>query len=158
MWQTTHISGWTYDDTEDENLIKIEQDVTEDSRYAHRILFKGDGSCYSYIYGKSSHSWISLSNYFTYDISGSKIILYYKNEVDETYTVLSINDDTIVLQITLEDGPQYKTIVTCKKVYQKQEEQQGKILLLLQLYFIDTEYRNHFSKKFHSLSFFLAKG
>lgn len=117
MWQTTHISGWTYDDTEDENLIKIEQDVTEDSRYAHRILFKGDGSCYSYIYGKSSHSWISLSNYFTYDISGSKIILYYKNEVDETYTVLSINDDTIVLQITLEDGPQYKTIVTCKKVY-----------------------------------------
>ena len=27
MWQTTHIAGWGYDDTEDENLIKIEQDV-----------------------------------------------------------------------------------------------------------------------------------
>ena len=23
MWQTTHIAGWGYDDTEDENLIKV---------------------------------------------------------------------------------------------------------------------------------------
>ena len=30
MWQTTHIAGWGYDDTEDENLIKIEQDVPEE--------------------------------------------------------------------------------------------------------------------------------
>lgn len=40
MWQTTHISGWDYD--EDDNLIKVDQDVPiEDS---DRILFKGDGT------------------------------------------------------------------------------------------------------------------
>lgn len=117
MWQTTHVSGWAYDDTEDENLIKVDQEVTEDSKYARRILFKGDGSCYSFFYGKSSEQWISLSNYFTYDISGNKIILYFKNEVDETYTVLSLTDDTLVLQITMEDGLQYKTTMTCKRVY-----------------------------------------
>lgn len=42
MWQTTHISGWDYDDTVDENLIKVDQDVPEGE--ADRILFKGDGT------------------------------------------------------------------------------------------------------------------
>jgi hypothetical protein len=42
MWQTTHVSGWTYDDTEDENLIKIDQDITDKSDDAQRILFKGE--------------------------------------------------------------------------------------------------------------------
>lgn len=42
MWQTTHISGWGYDDTEDENLIKVDQDVPEGD--SERILFKGDGT------------------------------------------------------------------------------------------------------------------
>ena len=40
MWQTTHIAGWGYDDTEDENLIKVDQDVPEEK--SERILFKGD--------------------------------------------------------------------------------------------------------------------
>ena len=42
MWQTTHIAGWGYDDTEDENLIKVDQDVPEEN--SERILFKGDGT------------------------------------------------------------------------------------------------------------------
>ncbi len=42
MWQTTHIAGWGYDDTEDENLIKVDQDVPEEK--SERILFKGDGT------------------------------------------------------------------------------------------------------------------
>ena len=37
MWQTTHIAGWGYDDTEDENLIKVDQDVPEEK--SERILF-----------------------------------------------------------------------------------------------------------------------
>lgn len=117
MWQTTHISGWTYDDTEDENLIKIDQEITENSEEAQRILFKGDGTCYIYFYGKSSHQWISLSNNYTYDISGNKIIIYYRNEVEDTYTVTSLNGDTAVLQYTMDEGPQYKTNITCKRVY-----------------------------------------
>lgn len=34
MWQTTHIAGWGYDDTEDENLIKVDQDVPEEKMSA----------------------------------------------------------------------------------------------------------------------------
>ena len=48
MWQTTHISGWGYDDTEDENLIKVDQDVPEGD--SERILFKGDGTYKWYWY------------------------------------------------------------------------------------------------------------
>lgn len=117
MWQTTHISGWAYDDTEDENLIKVDQDVADNSDYAQRILFKGDGTCYIYFYGSSSHQWISFSNYYTYDVSGNKVIIYYKNQVDATYNVVSLNGDTAVLQYTMEEGPQYKTNITCKRVY-----------------------------------------
>ena len=48
MWQTTHIAGWGYDDTEDENLIKVDQDVPEEK--SERILFKGDGTYKWYWY------------------------------------------------------------------------------------------------------------
>lgn len=117
MWQTTHISGWTYDDTEDENLIKIDQDIADNSEYAERFLFKGDGTCQIYYYGQTSHQWILLSNNYTYDISGNKIIIYYRNEVEDTYTVVSLKGDTVVIQYTMDEGPQYKTNVTCKRVY-----------------------------------------
>lgn len=117
MWQSTHISGWTYDDTEDENLIKIDQDIADNSEDAERILFKGDGTCNLYFYSETSHQWISMSNDYTYDISGNKIIIYYRNEVETTCTVLSQNDNTVVLQYTMDEGPQYKTNITCKRVY-----------------------------------------
>ena len=117
MWQTTHISGWTYDDTEDENLIKIDQDITDNTEDAQRILFKDDGTCYVYFYVQSSQQWLSLSNNYTYDISGNKVIVYYRNEVEQTYTVLSLNGDTAILQYTMDEGPQYKTKITCKRVY-----------------------------------------
>lgn len=117
MWQTTHVSGWAYDDTEDENLIKVDQDVSENSEDAQRIFFKGDGKCYVYFYGQSSQQWISLSNNYTYDISSNKVIVYYRNEVEQIYTVLSLNGDTVVLQYTMDEGPQYKTNITCKRVY-----------------------------------------
>ena len=42
-WQVTHISGWSYDDTEDENLIKVDVDVPE--KDSERILFNVDGTC-----------------------------------------------------------------------------------------------------------------
>lgn len=117
MWQTSHISGWIYDDTEDENLIKVDQDIADDSEHAQRIVFKGDGRSYIYFYGSTSHQWISLSDNMTYDISGNKIIIYYKNEVSDIYTVVSLNGDTVVVQYTMDEGPQYKTNLTCKRVY-----------------------------------------
>ncbi len=116
MWQITHISGWTYDDTEDENLIKIDQDIADKSEDAERILFKGDGTCYLYYYSTYSNKWVAEYGSYTYDISGNKIIVYYKNTVEQTYTVLSYKNDTVVLQYNMDEGPQYKTNITCKRV------------------------------------------
>ena len=116
MWQTTHISGWAYDDTEDENLIKVDQDITDNSEYAQRVLFKGDGTCYMYYYSTYSNKWVSISGSFTYDVSGNKIIVYYKNTVEQTYTVLSYKNDVVVLQYNMDEGPEYKTSITCKRV------------------------------------------
>ena len=59
MWQTTHISGWDYD--EDDNLIKVDQDVPiEDS---DRILFKGDGTYKWYLYYGCADSKVGVAVY-----------------------------------------------------------------------------------------------
>ena len=114
MWQTVHVSGWSYDDTEEENLIKVDQDVTgQDSQ---RILFKDDGTCYLYYYSNYSNNWVAEYGSYTYDISSNKIIVYYKNTVDQTYTVLSFKNDMVVLQYNMDEGPEYKTTITCKRV------------------------------------------
>lgn len=117
MWQTTHISGWTYDDTEDENLIKIDQDIADNTKDAQRILFKGDGTCYVFYYSTYSNKWLAEYGSYTYDISGNKVIVYYKNSVEQIYTVLSFKNDIVVLQYNMDEGPQYKTSITCKRVY-----------------------------------------
>lgn len=113
MWQTTHISGWGYDDTEDENLIKVDQDVPEGD--SERILFKGDGTYKWYWY--YGGDWHSSSSTYKYEVSGNKIILYdNRGDIDITYTVVSYKNDTVVLEVTLEEGPQYKQRITCKRV------------------------------------------
>ncbi len=114
MWQTTHISGWTYDDTEDENLIKVDKDLAE--KEGERYLFKSDGTCVPYYYSSYYNTWSSLGNY-TYDVSGNRIIIYYsKTKVWQTLTVLSLKDDALALQYSMEEGDEYKTTITCKRV------------------------------------------
>lgn len=113
MWQTTHISGWDYDDTDDENLIKVDQDVPEGE--ADRILFKGDGT-YKW-YENVDGNWQSSDYTCKYEVSGNKIILYGdRGDMDITYTVVSFKNDTVVLEVTLDEGPQYKQRITCKRV------------------------------------------
>ena len=113
MWQTTHISGWDYDDTDDENLIKVDQDVPEGE--ADRILFKGDGT-YKW-YENVDGNWQSSDYTCKYEVSGNKIILYDdRGDMDITYTVVSFKNDTVVLEVTLDEGPQYKQRITCKRV------------------------------------------
>ena len=113
MWQLTHISGWGYDDTEDENLIKVDEDIQEED--SERILFKENGTCIWYWY--SNDGWRPYSYSHTYEVSGNKIILdddY--DDIDNTYTVISIKNNTAVLEVTLEEGPQYKQRMTYKRV------------------------------------------
>ena len=115
MWQTTHIAGWGYDDTEDENLIKIDQDVPEGD--SERILFKGDGT-YKWFWYLGSYGWQSSNYTHKYEVSGNKIILYASNgDIGDTYHVVSIKGDVVVLEVTLDEGPQYKQQITCKRIY-----------------------------------------
>ena len=109
MWQITHISGWSYDDTEEENLIKVDQDVPEEK--SERILFKSDGTYKMYWY-LGSYGWQSSRLNYKYEISGNKIEL----EGEGIYTVLSLKENIVVLQYTMDEGPQYKTNITCKRV------------------------------------------
>ena len=115
MWQTTHIAGWGYDDTEDENLIKVDQDVPEEN--SERILFKGDGTYKGYWY-LGSYGWQSSNYIHKYEVFGNKIILYASNGyIGDTYHVVSIKGDVVVLEVTLDEGPQYKQQITCKRIY-----------------------------------------
>ena len=48
---------------------------------------------------------------------GNKIILYASNgDIGDTYRVVSIKGDVVVLEVTLDEGPQYKQQITCKRV------------------------------------------
>lgn len=113
MWQSTHISGWDYDDTDEENLIKVDQDIPEADSY--RMLFKGDGTCKEYYW--DDYKW-HLDGIYKYEVSGNKIIFYDSHgDIEGTANVLSIKGDVAIFELTLEEGAQYKHRTTFKRVY-----------------------------------------
>lgn len=113
MWQSTHISGWDYDDTDEENLIKVDQDIPEADSY--RVLFKGDGTCKEYYW--DDYKW-HLDGTYKYEVSGNKIIFYDSHgDIEGTANVLSIKGDVAIFELTLEEGAQYKHRLTFKRVY-----------------------------------------
>lgn len=113
MWQSTHISGWDYDDTDEENLIKEDQDIPEADSY--RMLFKGDGTCKEYYW--DDYKW-HLDGTYKYEVSGNKIIFYDSHgDIEGTANVLSIKGDVAIFELTLEEGAQYKHRTTFKRVY-----------------------------------------
>ena len=116
MWQTTHILGWAYDDTSDENLIKVDRDITENDSYAERILFRADGICTLYHYSKYSNKWVMDYSGYPYEVSGNKVIIYNRSEVEQTFSILSLNNDQVIIEYEMDEGPDYKTKVTCKRV------------------------------------------
>ena len=113
MWQWTHVSGWDYDDSGEDFLIKVDQDVPEaDSK---RWLFKGDGTCKEYY--SDNDRW-HFDGTCKYEVSGNKIILYDSNgDIDGTANVVSIKGDIAIFEETLEEGAQYKRRTTYKRVY-----------------------------------------
>ena len=114
MWQCTHISGWDYDDTDEENMIKVDQDIPEAESF--RTLYKVDGTFKQYYYSKT-YGW-DLGSTCKYEVSGNKIILYDSHgDIDVTANVISIKGDVAILEVTLEEGPQYKQRQTYKRVY-----------------------------------------
>lgn len=113
MWQPVHISGYMYDDTEDENIIKVNKDIVEGE--GERMRFYADGTCRTYWYS-SNYGWQSWSSQ-KYEVIGNKIRVYTsKGELDVEYKVLSLKDNATVLEYHLDEGTQYTAQVTCKKV------------------------------------------
>lgn len=114
-WQTTHVEGYWYDDTDDENLVTIDRDVEEDEM--ERLTFNTDGTCqYSY-YSSTYGKWYSDATDYTYKISGDEVIIYDSEEDEQyTYTVLSVTSSTVVIEGTLDEGASYTYRLTLKRV------------------------------------------
>lgn len=118
-WQSIHQSGYGYDD-EDEDVIKVDKDLTESE--SARIVFKSDGTYKQYYYDEHSGTWKpeggSSKEY--YNISGNKLTIsaYYGNSDPEqtVYSILSLKKNKLIVQYTLEEGDKYKGTLTCKRV------------------------------------------
>ena len=113
-WQLTHVSGWQYDNTEDD-LIKVDQDIPE--KQGKRLLFKGDGTYKKYWYSGISGWYSPGYTCNKYEVSGNKIILYTSSgTIEETVNVVLIKGDVVIFETTLEEGPQYKQRITYKRI------------------------------------------
>ena len=114
LWETHHISGYDYDDEDD--IVPIDSDMIGSDR--DRILFKGDGTYKKYFYLTSSDSW--FSNDFDggkYEVSENKIYIYdSRGNIEDTYTVTSLKDNTLVVEFPLEENSKYINRLTLKKV------------------------------------------
>lgn len=85
-WQLTHVSGWQYDNTEDD-LIKVDQDIPE--KQGKRLLFKGDGTYKKYWYSGISGWYSPGYTCNKYEVSGNKIITL-KPTLSRKYTSNSL--------------------------------------------------------------------
>lgn len=116
LWETTHTSGYTYDDTEERNIISVDKDLT--GKDQERILLKGNGTYKEYYYLESSDSWYgSIYDTGNYEVSRNKIYLYdSKGNIEDIYTIISLTGNTAIIEYTLEEGPHYTGRITLKKV------------------------------------------
>ncbi|MGI6224332.1 MAG: hypothetical protein ACOYJG_12125 [Prevotella sp.] len=114
-WETTHVAGYWYDYTEDENIISIDEDVDEEDRV--RLTFNANGTCQYYYYISTWDEWYRESGSYTYNIMGDKIVICdSKGEVEDTFKVLSVNSTQAVIEGTLDEGDSYTFRITLKKV------------------------------------------
>ena len=119
-WRSVHVTGWIYDD--DGNPVYVDKDIPEGLEWGDnnlRIDFKSDGTYCSYVYCEE-HGWEICDKDGTYQILGNILSTRYedKDGVDiGGGTILSISDDTLILESTLkEEGTQYKGVVTFKRI------------------------------------------
>ncbi len=114
-WETTHYSGYTYDDTKEENIIKVDQDIPDDD-LKQRISFTEDGIYTWYYYYRSR--W-NIEDSDKYEVKGNTLRLYYSDDDEEPYEdakIVSINSKTMVVESHLEEGSKYTYRVTLKRV------------------------------------------
>lgn len=117
-WQATHVSGWIYENEDDEEPTKINQDIADKTELAQRFLFSADGTCRMYFYSEETDSWLPEEDTYTYEVveKENKIVVYDSNkDVEQIFTVLSLEGDTVVLQYYIDDE-EHQSTVTCKKV------------------------------------------
>ena len=132
LWKITHVSGyvqdWNYDE-DDVHPIKVDKDVSDDTEGADHMLFSSDGTGVRYSYYDNSWNPGGDLGYFgaevaefAYDVANSKILVYdYYNgerlDLAQTYTILSLKDDAMVLQYSIKDG--YEATITCQRINNK---------------------------------------
>ena len=108
-WIPTHVTGWEYigsnydpSTTDESSIIKqVDKDLTSTSGQDEydAITFKSDFTCYYSYFSKYANKWSDDSHTYTYRISGNKITIYYNSkEIEETFTVISLNDKNMVVE------------------------------------------------------------
>lgn len=111
-WQAVHISGWA---DEISGFHKVDRDITEDEdEYAERILFYNDGTAIGWYYSTEDKEWVAETNR-KYEISGNKLITYIE-DYRNVASILSIDSNTLVVELETVEGTEYRTKVTYKKI------------------------------------------
>lgn len=115
MWHPTHLSGYDYDNTEDENIIKVDRDLNETDDFV-RVRNYGDGTYRTYWYSKTYGDW-RIDQSGKYEIAGNKIRMYTSTgELDNESKVVSLKGNFLVFEYNLDEGSQYKAQVTYKRI------------------------------------------
>lgn len=114
LWQTTHISGYTYDETPDERIINIDEDLALDA--SQRFLFRPDGTYTSYVYLTSSQEWYGMSSE-EYEVSDCHLLFFDRSSKEQThYEIVSLSGGILTLKYHLEEGDEYVGYVTLHKI------------------------------------------
>ncbi|MDD7250807.1 MAG: lipocalin family protein [Prevotellaceae bacterium] len=116
-WQSTHISGYWYDDNDDNSIVKVDRELK--SAEQHRIHILQDGSFYEFRYSTFTSSWYPEGDSQNYTISENKFIVtkkYGSLSSKYVYTIISISDNTLVLGGCLDEGSKYTYRLTYKRV------------------------------------------
>lgn len=113
-WQTTHIQGYWYDDTTDETIIKIDEDVTEENM--ERLQFTASGMCMHYRYYSLTGTWLHDDTGY-YAVQDDKIVISDEDgEYIGYYKVISLSGEQMVIESYLDEGTQYPFRITLKRV------------------------------------------
>lgn len=114
MWQPTHVTGYVWDDENDEPA-KVNQDIDIDD--AISFEFKQGGTFNEYIWAE--YKWKIECSGEAYTISGNKLTTYEESDginILDVYTIQSINSTTMVLKYNLDGNASYPSTITFKKI------------------------------------------
>lgn len=114
IWQTTHVTGYVWDENDKHKTAKVDQDIDIDDATAFE--FKQGGTFNEYFW--TGEKWRIGRSGEAYTISGNKLTTYEEDGINvlDVYTIQSINSTTMVLKYNLDDNASYPGTITFKKI------------------------------------------